>query len=97
MTGPSSSQLTDRIAMIAELVARIMRDPSVATRITADTDLLDEIGMDSLDVTELVLSIEDDLEYEIPLGELSAATFRSVAELAKMTFRQSAPSGLTPA
>ncbi len=97
MTELSESQLADRIALIAKIVAHIMRDPSVAARVTGDTDLLGEVGMDSLDVTELVLRLEDELDYEIALDEVGAVTFRNVGELARVTFRQSAATGQTPA
>jgi acyl carrier protein len=97
MTEPSESQLADRIALMAKIVAHIMRDPSIAARVTGDTDLLDDVGMDSLDVTELVLRIEDELDYEIALEEVGAVTFRNVRELAKTTFRQSAAARRTSA
>jgi acyl carrier protein len=83
-------QLADRITLIAEIVARIMRDPSVASQITGETDLLDEIAMDSLDVTELILCIEDEIGYQIDFDQLGAVTFRNVRELAKITLTQSA-------
>ena len=34
--------------------------------ITLDTDMQDDLGADSLDVVEMLMSIEDEFEIEIP-------------------------------
>ena len=34
--------------------------------ITADTDIQDDLGADSLDVVDMVMSIEDEFEIEVP-------------------------------
>ena len=34
--------------------------------ITMDTDIADDLGADSLDVVEMLMSIEDEFEVEIP-------------------------------
>ena len=34
--------------------------------ITMDTDIQDDLGADSLDVVEMLMSIEDEFEIEIP-------------------------------
>ena len=34
--------------------------------ITMDTDIADDLGADSLDVVEMLMSIEDEFEIEIP-------------------------------
>ena len=39
-------------------------------KITADTDLQEELGADSLDVVDLLMSIEDELEVEVPEEEI---------------------------
>ncbi len=38
--------------------------------ITMDTDLSDDLGADSLDVVDLLMSIEDEFEIEIPDTEV---------------------------
>ncbi len=38
--------------------------------ITADTTLQDDLGADSLDVVDLLMSIEDEFEVEIPDEEV---------------------------
>ena len=39
-------------------------------RITADTDLQEDLGADSLDVVDLLMSIEDEFEVEVPDEEI---------------------------
>ena len=34
--------------------------------ITADTDIQDDLGADSLDVVDMVMSLEDEFEIEVP-------------------------------
>ena len=39
-------------------------------KITADTDLQEDLGADSLDVVDLLISIEDEFEVEVPDEEI---------------------------
>ena len=39
-------------------------------KITADTDLQEDLGADSLDVVDLLMSIEDEFEVEVPHEEI---------------------------
>ena len=39
-------------------------------KITADTDLQEDLGADSLDVVHLLMSIEDEFEVEVPDEEI---------------------------
>ena len=39
-------------------------------KITADTDLQEDLGADSLDVVDLPMSIEDEFEVEVPDEEI---------------------------
>ena len=39
-------------------------------KITADTDLHEDLGADSLDVVDLLMSIEDEFEVEVPDEEI---------------------------
>ena len=47
--------------------------------ITVDSDLQDDLGADSLDVVDLLMSIEDEFEIEIPDEEIE--NIRTVGEL----------------
>ena len=47
--------------------------------LTNDTDLQDDLGADSLDVVDLLMSIEDEFEIEIPDDQIE--NIRTVGEL----------------
>lgn len=48
-------------------------------KITADTDLQEDLGADSLDVVDLLMSIEDEFEVEVPDEEIE--NIRTVGSL----------------
>lgn len=47
--------------------------------ITADTNIADDLGADSLDVVDLLMSIEDEFEIEVPDEEVE--NLKSVGQL----------------
>ena len=49
--------------------------------ITLDTSVVDDLGADSLDVVDLLMSIEDEFEIEIPDTEVD--NVKTVGELVK--------------
>ncbi|HHV31423.1 acyl carrier protein [Caproiciproducens sp. LBM24188] len=49
--------------------------------ITPDTNISEDLGADSLDVVDLLMSIEDEFEIEIPDEEID--NIRTVGELVK--------------
>ena len=49
--------------------------------ITADTSIADDLGADSLDVVDLLMSIEDEFEIEVPDEEID--NIKKVGELVK--------------
>ncbi|MCH5300084.1 MAG: acyl carrier protein [Ruminococcus sp.] len=58
--------------MVLEKVKSILADQFDVEedKITADTDLQEDLGADSLDVVDLLMSIEDEFEIEIPDDEI---------------------------
>jgi len=49
--------------------------------ITADTNISSDLGADSLDVADLVMSIEDEFEIEVPDAEVE--NVKTVGDLVK--------------
>lgn len=65
---------------VRELLAHQLEvDPDT---ITLDTDIFDDLGADSLDVVELVMSIEE--EYDIVITDERAGNVRTVAQVVEM-------------
>ena len=54
--------------MVFEKMKKILAEQLDADidSITLDTDIQDDLGADSLDVVEMLMSIEDEFEIEIP-------------------------------
>ena len=42
----------------------------VADKVTMDSDIVEELGADSLDIVDLVMSLEEEFEVEIPDDEI---------------------------
>lgn len=50
---------------IIDLIAQVKEDPSVAGRITGSSHLVNDIGLDSLKVINLVLLVEQEFAVEV--------------------------------
>ncbi len=50
-------------------------------KITADTSIINDLGADSLDVVDLLMSIEDEFEVEVPDEEIE--NIKTVEDLVK--------------
>lgn len=50
-------------------------------RISMDTSITDDLGADSLDLVEVLMSVEDEFEVEVPDEE--AEKFKTVADLVR--------------
>ena len=50
--------------------------------ITPETDIIDDLGADSLDLVELVMSLEE--HYDIVLTDDKTANIRTVGQVVKM-------------
>ncbi|MBQ5320895.1 MAG: acyl carrier protein [Oscillospiraceae bacterium] len=53
-----------------------------ADKITSETALIDDLGADSLDLVDLVMSFEDNFNIEIPEDELE--NIKTVGDIVKL-------------
>jgi acyl carrier protein len=53
---------------IISLIAQMKGDPTVLHRLTGTSHLVDDLGLDSLQLINLVLLIEKELEVDIDFG-----------------------------
>lgn len=58
--------------MVFEKIKKILADQFDVEEdsITADTNIQEDLGADSLDVVDLIMSLEDEFEFEVPDHEI---------------------------
>jgi acyl carrier protein len=79
----SSTAMSMRVASssgVAEVVRRMLIERSIDGTVTADADLR-EIGLTSLDMVDLVLSVECEFDLQIPEAQITPANFRSISAI----------------
>jgi acyl carrier protein len=65
---------------VSRVVRRILLQQSIDRPVSADDDLR-EIGLTSLDMVDLVLSVESEFNVRIPEAAITPANFRSIAAI----------------
>src|SRR5436190_20422647 len=65
---------------LTDVVREILKRRSIDRLITADADL-HEIGLSSLDMVGLMLSVEAEFDITIPEAEMTPRNFRSIAAI----------------
>jgi acyl carrier protein len=69
--------------VIAQVLAEVKRDPSLPARIAPGTNLLQEVGLDSLELTDLVLRLEDALGLTVDYERFNLRHLHSLAAFAE--------------
>jgi acyl carrier protein len=85
---------TPTIAAVKDIVARLKRDPALATRLDDAADLVD--GVDSLEMLQFMLELGERLAIQIDFDQLEFSYLRSIARLAAFLDampRRSIPAG----
>ena len=69
--------------MVLEKVKKILSEQFDVEedRINGDTSIINDLGADSLDVVDLLMSIEDEFEVEVPDDEIE--NIKTVEDLVK--------------
>jgi acyl carrier protein len=65
---------------VTEVVRRMLAERSITGTVTVDADLR-EIGLTSLDMVDLVLSVECEFDLHIPEAQITPANFRSISAI----------------
>jgi acyl carrier protein len=65
---------------VTEVVRRMLIERSIDGTVTAEADLR-EIGLTSLDMVDLVLSVECEFDLQIPEAQITPANFRSISAI----------------
>jgi len=84
MTGESAATtMSMRVALtggVTDVVRRMLIERSIEGELTEDADLRD-VGLTSLDMVDLVLSVECEFDVRIPEAQITPANFRSIAAI----------------
>lgn len=75
---------------ITALVRGILEQNSLGAEVTSETRLVD-VGLTSMDMVNLMLSVEAEFDFTIPQGEITPENFQSVATLQRMIAAQLQP------
>lgn len=80
-TFPSRTATT---SAIKKIVAKVKNDPALEARLVDTADLIDEVGLDSLEMLRFMLEIEATLAIQIDFDRLEFSTLRSIESLAAL-------------
>ena len=69
-------------ASIKAILAKLKSDPDLYTRLPETADLVDDVGLDSLEMLHFMLEIEASLAVQIDFDKLEFSTVRSLDALA---------------
>ena len=87
-----NDQRSDRLRRVTSVVTAILAKHDQTRPVGLDDDLA-RLGFTSIDMVELMLSIEGDFDLLIPPGEITTENFRSVAAVDRLVARLTAQSG----
>ena len=65
---------------VTDVVRRMLSERSIEGELTQDADLRD-VGLTSLDMVDLVLSVECEFDVRIPEAQITPTNFRSIAAI----------------
>ncbi|MEJ2763309.1 phosphopantetheine-binding protein [Photobacterium sp. MCCC 1A19761] len=69
---------------ITTLIAEIKKDPSLKETITLESHLIEDVGLDSLDIIDFLLQLEAEFDLRLDFDQLDFSIMQSVQAL--MTF-----------
>ena len=68
---------------VADVVQRLLTERSISRPVCSDDDL-SEVGLTSLDMVNLMLSVEAEFDLEIPEIHITPANFRSISTISRL-------------
>lgn len=73
---------------IALILSGVKQDPTLADRVVGSTDILNEIGLDSIEMTQFFLDLEEKLKLDIDYERLEPTCLESVDVLRRFLSRR---------
>jgi len=74
--------MTATVAAIKEILARLRATPELATELPDEADLVDGLSLDSLEMLQFMLELEDRLAIRIDFDRLEFSYLHSIRTLA---------------
>ena len=68
---------------VVGVVQRLLAERSIGRPVSSDDDLR-EVGLTSLDMVNVMLSVEAEFDLEIPEIEITPANFRSISTISRL-------------
>jgi len=68
---------------VVTVVQRLLTERSISRPVCPDDDLL-QVGLNSLDMVNLVLSIEAEFDLMIPEDDITPANFRCISSISRL-------------
>ena len=83
MTSVDPFNEASMIPKIGNLVAVVTKNPALAEKVNASTDLINEVGLDSLQMIDFLLGLEDEFGVEVDFDSLDIQHLSSVEALCR--------------
>jgi acyl carrier protein len=74
--------MTSTVQTLKQILAKIKSDPGLVARLPDDADLVDQVGLDSLETLQFMLEVEAVLAVQIDFDKLDFSYLRSLQALA---------------
>ena len=75
--------MSETIVVIKSIIGKLKRTESMATQLPDEADLIDEVGLDSLEMLQFMLEVEERLGLQIDFEALEFDYLRSIRVLAE--------------
>lgn len=69
---------------IKELLVKVLGDDTYLNDWNSDTSIINDIGLDSLQLIQFLMALEDELDIEFDYENLQYEWFESIATLSKV-------------
>lgn len=75
---------------IIEIIAEIKEDPSLINKLNESSDLTHDAGMDSLNIINFILRIEEEFDIEVDFDHFSLEHLQSVQKFSQFIHEMAA-------
>jgi len=77
---------TEIIEKIKKLLAAVTGDPTLVSQLKDSTDIITEVGLDSIQMINFILVLEDEFSIEVDFESLDYSVFKSIKALSQFIY-----------